>query len=132
VQDAAGVPIEEIMRVLSPRGVAYVTTGDRWTKTAKPRPDDIDQWAHFLHDATGNAVSNDTLFAAGPLGEPHLSLAAFKGKEGIRLLAMSTADGQRFSELKINSLPVHDGLAAARGKLYLATKDGRVTCFSGP
>ncbi len=59
----SGQPIEiardEVLRVLAPDGVAYVKQGDAWTKTVKPRPEEIDQWTHFLHDATGNAVAND-------------------------------------------------------------------------
>ena len=66
----------------------------------------------------------------GPLGNAHLSLDAFEGKEGIRLRAISTADGAKLAECELDALPVFDGLAAA-GKLYLATKDGKVLCFSG-
>lgn len=28
-------------------------------------------------------------------------------------------------------MPVWDGLAAANGRLYLATEDGKVVCFTG-
>ena len=40
-------------------GVAYIKQGGRWTKTVKPRPGDIDEWTHFLHDADNNAVAHD-------------------------------------------------------------------------
>jgi len=53
------VPVGEILRVLAPNGVAYIKNGDRWTKTVKPRPQEIDEWTHYLHDASGNAVSHD-------------------------------------------------------------------------
>ena len=53
------VTMDEILRVLAPEGVAYVRRGDQWTKTVKPRPADIDEWSHFLHDSGGNAVAND-------------------------------------------------------------------------
>ena len=97
----------------------------------KPSPRIVFTWSKQADlEARALVLAGDTLFAAGPLGETHISLAAFEGKEGIRLRAMSTADGRTLSEAEIESLPVHDGLAAARGKLYLATKDGRVTCFS--
>jgi len=60
VSDNPGnVTAEEIQRVLAPNGVAYVKQGDGWTKTVKPRPTDIDEWSHFLHDSGGNAVAND-------------------------------------------------------------------------
>jgi len=53
------VPMSEILRVLCPEGVAYVKKGDAWAKTVKPRPEDIDEWTHYLHDASGNAVAAD-------------------------------------------------------------------------
>ena len=49
-------PMAEVMRVLVPNGVAYING----RKTVKPRPADIDDWSHFLHDASNNAVANDT------------------------------------------------------------------------
>ena len=50
---------KEVMRVLAPNGVAYVKSGAGWTKTVKPRPDEIDEWTHWLHGADGNAVADD-------------------------------------------------------------------------
>jgi outer membrane protein assembly factor BamB/SAM-dependent methyltransferase len=64
VQDAGDVTRDEIMRVLAPGGVAYVEQDGKWTKTIKPWPDNIDQWTHFLHDASNNAVADDS--AVGP------------------------------------------------------------------
>ncbi|HUT89160.1 MAG TPA: PQQ-binding-like beta-propeller repeat protein [Thermoguttaceae bacterium] len=60
-EDLGSVSQEEILRVLAPRGVAYVKKGDGWEKIVKPRPDTIDEWTHFLHDAGNNAVARDTL-----------------------------------------------------------------------
>jgi outer membrane protein assembly factor BamB len=54
------VPMDEVRRVLVPDGVAYVKTNGKWVKSVKPRPDDIDEWTHWLHAADGNAVSSDT------------------------------------------------------------------------
>jgi len=59
--DLSGVPMAEVMRVLCPSGVAYVQQGGKWTKTVKPRPDNIDEWTHYLHDASNNAVAQDDL-----------------------------------------------------------------------
>jgi len=56
-----GVTDGQIMRVLAPRGVAYVKEADGWKKTVKPRPEEMDDWTHYLHDPTGNAVSHDAL-----------------------------------------------------------------------
>ncbi len=82
-------------------------------------------------EARALVMAGDVLFAAGPLGETNRSLAAFEGKEGVRLRAISTTDGAELAEYDLDALPVHDGMAAAMGKLYLATKDGKLTCFTG-
>ncbi|MEA3366491.1 MAG: PQQ-binding-like beta-propeller repeat protein [Planctomycetota bacterium] len=59
--DPAGVPTREILRVLAPGGVAYAREGDGWKKTVKPRPKAIDDWTHYLHDPSNNAVARDTV-----------------------------------------------------------------------
>ena len=61
VQDPRMVRLAEVIRVLVPEGVAYVNGAGGWKKIIKPRPDDIDHWSHFLHDASNNAVANDTV-----------------------------------------------------------------------
>lgn len=58
-EDLGEVPMEEALRVLVPNGVAYVRRAGAWTKTVKPRPAEIDDWSHFLHDASNNAVAQD-------------------------------------------------------------------------
>ncbi len=76
-EDLDGIPQEEVLRVLTPRGVAYVQTQGKWTTTVKPVPDDIDDWTHYLHDPSGNAVAHDDV--VGPprhlqwLGSPRWS-----------------------------------------------------------
>ena len=55
------VSIDEVMRVLVPNGVAYIRQSGTWTRTVKPYTKEIDQWTHYLHDSTGNAVANDTV-----------------------------------------------------------------------
>lgn len=56
IADTAGdVTEREILRVLVPRGIAYI--GQK--KIVKPWPDDIDEWTHYLHDASGNPVAQD-------------------------------------------------------------------------
>jgi len=64
VEDLGGVPMAEVLRVLAPQGVAYIRQGDgQWAKTVKPRPAEIDEWTHYLYDATNNAVSHDQVVA---------------------------------------------------------------------
>lgn len=60
-EDLGRIPMQEILRVLCPNGVACIRAQGRWTKTVKPRPPEMDEWTHFLHDATNNAVANDSL-----------------------------------------------------------------------
>ena len=55
------VPMGEVMRVLAPNGVAYVKKGGQWAKTVKPRPKEIDEWTHYLRDASNNAVARDSV-----------------------------------------------------------------------
>ena len=60
VEESAAVPETEILRVLAPGGVARVKEGDGWRTVKKARPDTIDEWTHFLHDAGNNAVARDS------------------------------------------------------------------------
>ena len=57
------VPRAEVMRALAPEGTVCVKRGGTWQTTVKPRPDNIDEWTHYMHDATGNAVSQDDVVA---------------------------------------------------------------------
>ena len=59
VTEAGMVSHDEIMRVLVPHGVAYEKAETGWQKTVKPARADVDEWTHFLHDATGNPVAQD-------------------------------------------------------------------------
>ncbi len=56
VSNAHQVPKTEMLRVLAPGGVAIV--GDE--KITKPRKN-IDEWTHYLHNPSNNAVANDTV-----------------------------------------------------------------------
>jgi len=75
---------EEILRVLVPGGVAVTLDPDTrhpkpHTRFTKPRPEDLDEWTHWLHDPSGNAVGRDRVvgpprqfqWAAGPLWSRH-------------------------------------------------------------
>jgi len=60
-EDLGGVSNAEVMRVLAPKGIAYVKSKGRWTKVSKPRPQEIDEWTHYLHDPSNNAVAHDSI-----------------------------------------------------------------------
>jgi outer membrane protein assembly factor BamB len=59
-EDLQGIPMEEILRVLVPRGVAYLKRDGAWTKTVKPVPAEVDDWTHYLHGPDGNPAGRDT------------------------------------------------------------------------
>ncbi|MHC4641385.1 MAG: outer membrane protein assembly factor BamB family protein, partial [Planctomycetota bacterium] len=73
------ISTKEVLRVLAPNGVAYIKKGGRWAKTVKPRPKEIDEWTHYLHDADGNPVAEDSIvgpperlqWVGGPLWARH-------------------------------------------------------------
>lgn len=58
-EDLGDISMDEINRVLVPGGTAHVKKGEKWETTVKPWPKDIDEWTHFMHTATNNAVAHD-------------------------------------------------------------------------
>ncbi len=58
-EDLHGISLDEVKRVLVPKGVAYVKQGGEWQKIVKPRPTTMDEWTHYYYNAKGNAVSKD-------------------------------------------------------------------------
>ena len=60
VSDAYQVSKDEMLRVLSPGGIALVMKGDTCEKITKARKN-IDEWTHYLHGPDNNAVARDTV-----------------------------------------------------------------------
>ncbi|CAN5822387.1 hypothetical protein BH11VER1_BH11VER1_35280 [soil metagenome] len=77
VEDVASVSKEELLRVLTPNGVAMVRKDGGWEKIVKPRPPEMDEWTHYAYDSKGNTTSKDLL--VGPpkrmqwVGDPRWS-----------------------------------------------------------
>ena len=118
--DLGQIPMAEVMRVLAPEGVAYV--GGK--KTVKPRPAEIDEWTHYLHNAGNNAVAKDTVvgpprrmqWTAGPTwGRSHDHLAS--------LSALVSSGGRIF--YVVDEGPI--AAVAIRSKWVLIARDA----FSG-
>jgi outer membrane protein assembly factor BamB len=80
---------------------------------------------------TAMAVGGQTLLCAGTPDEldPKEPWAAYEGKRGGVLYALSTGDGAKQAELKLGTAPVYDGMAIAGGRLYLSTVDGTLLCI---
>ncbi len=55
------VPEDEIIRVLSPGGLAYIKNGSQWNTIVKPWPENIDTWTHLFHGPDNNAVAQDSV-----------------------------------------------------------------------
>jgi len=71
------------------------------------------------------ALAGGVLFAAGPNDR-------LRREPGGKLWALSAKDGTRLREWPPAAPPAADGLAAAEGRLYLATHDGKLACFGQP
>lgn len=54
---------------------------------------------------------------------------ALQGRKGGQLLAFSATDGKRLAGYELGAMPTFDGMAAAKGNLYLTTVDGKVVCL---
>jgi outer membrane protein assembly factor BamB len=103
----AAVPRAEVMRVLCPRGTALIRGGgtpsvslggQSWTRIVKPRPADIDDWTHYLYNASNNAVSQDR--QVGPLGRLQWIGAPRYARHHDRMSSVSaavSANGRIFS-----------------------------------
>ena len=72
-------------------------------------------------------LAGETLFLAGPSNVNDFFAGA--PAADVLLLAVSTEDGAKTSEIKLKASPVYDSFAACNGRLYFATVDDRVTCW---
>ena len=99
----------------------------RGTNWKTPPPAKRYRWTQRLPIvARAMVITGNALFLAGP---PDLFTT---DGPAAALVALSTSDGGRLASYPIPGPPVWDGMAAAGGRLYLATVDGRVLCFCGP
>jgi hypothetical protein len=98
----------------------------------------------------GMVLCGETLFVAGPLdvftyppeaatdryqiGSPEAlrrQEAALAGRAGAVLMVVSTKDGSELARYRLEAPPQWDALAAAAGRLYATTTDGKVICLAG-
>jgi len=79
------------------------------------------------------ALAGDTVFLAGAplvfeLGDLE---GTYAGRLGAVLWAISTKDGSKLTEYKLDVLPAWDGMAAAYGKLFIVNQDVSIECWGG-
>lgn len=109
VERLGDVTQEERLRVLAPGGIAYVKSNGHWTKTIKPWPKEIDQWSHYLHDASGNPVAHDQ--KVGPprqlqwVSEPRWCRSH---EVDISIAAVVSTQGRVFSIVDEAPIGIHD------------------------
>ena len=118
----------EILRILVPYGVALVREkgNERWLSRipypvsrigdglamfAKPAPAEIDEWTHWLHDADGNAVANDTR-----VGPPR------------RIQWIAEPLWQRHHDVP----PAVSAMVSARGRLFYILDETPTGVFASP
>lgn len=95
--------------------------------------------------ATSLVATPDVVFIAGPpdkfspvgegeealkLTDVEAALGAWRGDEGGILYAAGAGDGKELARIEIPAPTVFDGVAAARGRLYLSLQDGTVLCLA--
>ena len=56
--------------------------------------------------------------------------SALNGEDGAIMQLVSIESGESNQRLDLESPPVWDGMAVARGKLFIAGEDGKVRCFA--
>ena len=109
---------------------AYTYNKDKgigFTRTRKPL------WSTYVPIRVKAMVNTrEKLFIAGApdvFDEQDDPLGALEGRKGGVLRAVSAKDGSTLRDYTLNAPPVLDGLIAVSGKLFLATRDGRLSCW---
>jgi len=76
-------------------------------------------------------LTQDALVLAGPpdVVDPLDPLGSFEGRKGGLLWWVDVDVGKKRQEAMLVSPPVFNGMAAARGRLYVATEDGALACW---
>jgi hypothetical protein len=97
---------------------------------AAQRGEKAPRWAKPLPiQARALVLAGTILFAAGPRagpGGPHELKGT--GEESL-LMAFAASDGAELARYELTAVPVHDGMAAARGRLYLSLENGQIVCM---
>ena len=77
--------------------------------------------------------TREVLFVAGPpdVYDAKDPFAAFEGRKGASLVAVTAKTGKKLTELKLDAPPVFDGMIAADGRLYVSLSDGSIVSYVG-
>jgi len=114
------------------RGTTVGGKGERLFARGHGAPKD--RWSvHVPLRVRAMVLAGETLVLAGPpdVVPDDDPLAAVEGRRGAMLRTVSASDGTTLAETKLAAPPVWDGMAAAGGRVYVATLDGKVICMAG-
>jgi outer membrane protein assembly factor BamB len=130
-QGVYSVRMFDTLRGLDP--TVYFTPGkEGYLLFATDRQTGKQTWSRRIGVRVNAMVATeDLLFVAGApdVVDPEDPLAAFEGRKGGVLAAIDKGSGRTVWETTLPFPPVFDGLAAASGRLYLATQGGTIRCF---
>ncbi|NQT88707.1 PQQ-binding-like beta-propeller repeat protein, partial [bacterium] len=62
---------------------------------------------------------------------PKDGLDALRGRRGASLSMISTSDGAKLTEIKLESPPVFDGMSVVPGRVLMSLRNGNVVCYAG-
>jgi len=81
--------------------------------------------------ATAMILAEESLVIAGApdVEDRKDPWGAFENRKGGLLQVYSKKDGKKISEIKLDSEPVYDGMAAAGGRVFITLKDGSIVCL---
>ena len=126
-----GVKMWETLDGLNPDN--FFTPGKKGYQLYKRNLDGIENtWTQYIPiRVKAMTLTEKHLFIAGPpdvLGKND-PLGAFEGRKGGIFAIVSCENGEQIARNKLDSPPVFNGMAAARGQLYLALQNGKLMCL---
>lgn len=91
-----------------------------------------DAWSiHVPVRVVAMVKTGNVLFVAGTpdILESDDPWVAYEGRRGGTLLAVEVASGRIIRTTELGAAPSYDGMSSSSGRLYIATRDGRLLCF---
>ena len=110
------------------------TLGEGERLFARELDNSKDKWSKIIPlRVRGMVLTGDKLLVAG---SPDLSpeddpIAALKGEKGCHLVIVSAETGDKLADYTLESVPVFDGMIAAKDRIYLAMRNGNILCLGG-
>jgi outer membrane protein assembly factor BamB len=75
-------------------------------------------------------LAGDVLFVAGPAADASEGPWVRDESQAAVLMAISASDGTVLAQCPLDGSPVFDGMAAARGRLYISLENGHLVCMA--